>query len=67
MSQNEINSIFHYLPLHLSEMGQKFGYKAGDCPVTKRVGDQLARLPFYNSLTGSDQEKVIEAILAFDF
>jgi len=62
-----IYSVFHYLPLHLSDMGQSFGYKAGDCPITERVSDQLIRLPFYNDLTSSDQELVMDAIMEFDF
>ncbi|NMC80486.1 MAG: dTDP-4-amino-4,6-dideoxygalactose transaminase [Chloroflexi bacterium] len=62
-----IISVFHYLPLHLSDMGLKFGYKAGDCPVTERVSDQLLRLPFHNSLTQDQQEQVIAALQAFRF
>ena len=64
-SQN-ILSVFHYLPLHLSEMGMQYGGKPGDCPVTERLGDCLLRLPFYNALTESDQARVIEAIQHFD-
>ena len=48
-------------------MGQKFGGKAGDCPITERVSDQLIRLPFHNALTSSEQEIVIEAIQEFPF
>ena len=62
-----IHSVFHYLPLHLSDMGRSFGGRAGDCPVTERVSDQLVRLPFHNLLTGDEQEQVIEAILEFEF
>ena len=45
-----INAVFHYLPLHLSKMGQKFGGAKGDCPVTEDISDRLVRLPFYNDL-----------------
>ncbi len=62
-----IQSVFHYLPLHLSDMGRKFGGREGDCPVTERVSDQLIRLPFHNALAGSEQEQVIEAVLDFKF
>ncbi len=62
-----IYSVFHYLPLHLSDMGQHFGGKAGDCPVTEDVSDRLVRLPFHNGLSSSEQELTIEAILDFDF
>lgn len=61
-----ILSVFHYLPLHLSDMGQKFGGKAGDCPVTEEISDRLLRLPFYNDLTEADQARVVGAIRQFE-
>jgi len=67
LRERGIYSVFHYLPLHLSDMGQGFGYRAGDCPVTENVSDQLVRLPFHNALTSSDQEQVIDAIVNFKF
>jgi len=57
-----ILSVFHYLPLHLSPMGQKWGYKTGDCPVTEDVSNRLVRLPFYYQLSPDDQERVCDAI-----
>jgi len=62
-----IHAVFHYQPLHLSDMGRRFGGRPGDCPVTERVSDQLLRLPFHNLLTGDEQEQVIEAIREFEF
>jgi dTDP-4-amino-4,6-dideoxygalactose transaminase len=61
-----ILSVFHYLPLHLSDMGRQFGGREGDCPVTEDVSDRLLRLPFYNDLSEEDQEKVVEATLEFE-
>jgi dTDP-4-amino-4,6-dideoxygalactose transaminase len=61
-----ILSVFHYLPLHLSEMGARWGGRAGDCPVTESVSDRLVRLPFFTSLSESDQGRVIAATLAFE-
>ncbi|OQW93708.1 MAG: dTDP-4-amino-4,6-dideoxygalactose transaminase [Beggiatoa sp. IS2] len=57
-----ILAIFHYLSLHLSKMGQKFGGKEGDCPITESISDRLLRLPFYNGLTLSEQMQVIDAL-----
>jgi dTDP-4-amino-4,6-dideoxygalactose transaminase len=57
-----INSVFHYLPLHLSPMGRTFGGKAGACPVTEDLSDRLLRLPFYNELSETDQSRVVSAI-----
>jgi dTDP-4-amino-4,6-dideoxygalactose transaminase len=62
-----ILSVFHYLPLHLSDMGRKFGGKIGDCPVTENLSDRLLRLPFYNTLTINEQERVINMILEYNF
>src|ERR1043166_2399192 len=42
-----ILAVFHYLPLHLSEMGLRLGGMAGDCPVTESVSDRLGRFPFF--------------------
>ena len=65
MKDNGIMSVFHYVPLHTADMGLHFGYKAGDLPVTENVSDRLVRLPFYNSMTKEEQEKVIKAVLEF--
>ena len=59
-----ILSVFHYLPLHTSEMGRRFGGRQGQCPVTEDVSDRLLRLPFYNSLSESDQDLVMETVTA---
>lgn len=58
----DVYSVFHYLPLHLSAMGEKFGGERGDCPVTEDISDRLLRLPFYNSMTDADQDRVIEGL-----
>lgn len=46
-----ILAVFHYLPLHLSPMGKKLGYKKGDLPVTESVAERLLRLPMYNDIS----------------
>ena len=61
-----ILSVFHYMPLHLSAMGQRFGGQPGDCPVTEDVSDCLVRLPFYNDMTEAEQARVVAAIIEFD-
>ena len=65
LREKGIYSVFHYLPLHLSEMGKKFDGKPGDCPVTENVSDRLVRLPFYNTLSQDDLCRVVEAIQQF--
>jgi len=57
-----VNAVFHYLPLHLSEMGLRFGGREGDCPVTEDVSDRLLRLPFYVDLRENQQRRVVDAL-----
>ncbi len=65
LREKGIYSVFHYLPLHLSDMGRKFGGKEGDCPVTEDISDRLVRLPLFYNLTASDQEFILETITNF--
>ena len=67
LKKKGILSVFHYLPLHLSEMGRKFGGKEGDCPVAESVSGRLLRLPFFACLTESEQAFIVSALLEFDF
>ena len=66
LRERGIYSVFHYLPLHLSDMGKHFGGKVGDFPITESVSDRLVRLPFSYGLNMSDQELSIDTILKFE-
>jgi len=65
LKRRGILAVFHYLPLHLSDMGRRYGGSPGDCPVAEDVSDRLLRLPFYNSLSEEDQERIVGAIREF--
>ena len=58
-----ILAVFHYLPLHLSAMGRRYGGQPGDCPVAEDAADRLLRLPFYTALTEAEQAEVVETIV----
>jgi dTDP-4-amino-4,6-dideoxygalactose transaminase len=60
-----LHALFHYLPLHLSPMGKRFGGRPGLCPVTEDASDRLLRLPLFNGMTDEEQDRVIEAVLNF--
>jgi dTDP-4-amino-4,6-dideoxygalactose transaminase len=60
-----ILAVFHYLPLHLSPMGLRFGGRQGDCPVTEDLSDRLLRLPFFTGMSISEQNQVIDTVRAF--
>jgi dTDP-4-amino-4,6-dideoxygalactose transaminase len=60
-----ILAVFHYLALHLSPMGRRFGGREGDCPVAEEVASRIVRLPLYNRLTDAEQSEVLEALQSF--
>jgi TDP-4-keto-6-deoxy-D-glucose transaminase len=60
-----ILAVFHYLPLHLSPMGLRFGGRRGDCPVTEDLADRLLRLPFFTGMSSSEQSQIIDAVRGF--
>jgi dTDP-4-amino-4,6-dideoxygalactose transaminase len=60
-----ILAVFHYLPLHLSPMGLRFGGHQGDCPVTEDLADRLLRFPFFTGMSSLEQAQVIDAVCAF--
>jgi dTDP-4-amino-4,6-dideoxygalactose transaminase len=60
-----ILAVFHYLPLHLSPMGLRFGGRQGDCPVTEDLADRLLRFPFFTGMSSPEQAQVIDAVRAF--
>jgi dTDP-4-amino-4,6-dideoxygalactose transaminase len=60
-----ILAVFHYLPLHLSEYGGRWGGKVGDLPVTEDISNRLLRLPFFFSLTDSEQAQVTDSVCSF--
>jgi dTDP-4-amino-4,6-dideoxygalactose transaminase len=66
LKDRNILSVFHYLALHLSEMGARLSGAAYACPVTVDVSNRLLRLPFYNGLTEPEQARVIRAIQEFE-
>jgi dTDP-4-amino-4,6-dideoxygalactose transaminase len=65
LKQQGILAVFHYVPLHSSPMGRKFGYRADDLPITEVLSGCLLRLPFYYEITEDEQERVVAAIKAF--
>ncbi len=66
LKSRSILSVFHYLPLHHSPMGERFGYKKGDFPVTEIISNGILRLPFYNTIKNEELEEVCEAIREFN-
>lgn len=63
LRESHVLGVFHYLPLHLSEMGRRA--PSSHCPVTEDASSRLVRLPFYNDLTRQDQMRVVDVALQF--
>jgi dTDP-4-amino-4,6-dideoxygalactose transaminase len=65
LMRHGIQAVFHYVPLHLSEMGRRFGGRPGQCPVTEDITDRVLRLPFFTAMTRAEQDRVVSEIHAF--
>lgn len=63
--ENGITAPFHYIPLHTSPMGQKYGYKQGDLPLTEEYSSRLVRLPLFADLTEDEVNSVISVLTQF--
>ncbi|MGV9199641.1 MAG: dTDP-4-amino-4,6-dideoxygalactose transaminase [Promethearchaeia archaeon] len=66
LKEEGIQAVFHYIPLHSSPMGKKFGYQEEDLPITESISKRLLRLPFYYNLTKDQQDFVINKIKKFE-
>jgi dTDP-4-amino-4,6-dideoxygalactose transaminase len=62
MRARQILIVFHYQPLHISDMGRLLGGYAGQCPVTEDVSDRLVRLPCYFQLRDDEQARVVDGL-----
>lgn len=63
LKEQGIQAPFHYVPLHTSPGGKKFGRAHGDLKQTVNLSERLVRLPLFSSLTS--KEKVVDAVLKF--
>ena len=65
LKENGIGAVFHYIPLHISKMGEKLGYKKGDLPITEDYASRLIRLPLHANLSDGDIEFIVSKIKEF--
>lgn len=65
LKENKISCTFHYIPLHTSPAGLRFGRFAGEDRFTTRESERLMRLPMYYNLETEDRQKVIDKICEF--
>lgn len=62
LNREGINAVFHYVPLHSSPAGLKFGRAAGSLAVTEDVAMRLIRLPLHLSMSAHDQDDVVDVV-----
>jgi dTDP-4-amino-4,6-dideoxygalactose transaminase len=60
-----IQTTFHFVPLHNSPAGERFGRAQGNLPLTVEMSKRLLRLPLWTGLTDEQVERVIEAVCEF--
>jgi dTDP-4-amino-4,6-dideoxygalactose transaminase len=62
LRERGVNAVFHYVPLHLSPMGERLGAAPDACPVTVDVASRLVRLPFFAGMYEPTQQEVIRVV-----
>lgn len=65
MKEHEIMCVFHYVPLHTSPAGLKFGRFSGEDRYTTRESERLVRLPMHYGLTEEEMNRVVQCLLNF--
>jgi dTDP-4-amino-4,6-dideoxygalactose transaminase len=65
LRQKGILAVFHYIPLHSSPMGKKFGYQESDLPVTEDISRRLLRLPLFYTITEHEQLRVAHEVKSY--
>lgn len=59
MANNGVNAVFHYIPLHSSPAGLKYGKTSGSLDVTNSLAQSIVRLPIYSGMNSTDVETII--------
>ncbi len=62
LKKNDINAVFHYVPLHSSPGGQRYGRANGELEVTIRQSERLVRLPLWVGLSPVQQDRIVEVL-----
>lgn len=65
LRERGVSAVFHYVPLHSSPAGLRYGRFAGEDTYTTADSDRLVRLPLYYGLSESDRDVVIDSVKDF--
>lgn len=61
--KDKVNTVFHYVPLHNSPAGQRFGRTSGSLEVTESISTRLLRLPLWIGLSNEQIEHVVVSLV----
>jgi dTDP-4-amino-4,6-dideoxygalactose transaminase len=62
MRANAVHAVFHYIPLHSSPAGLRYGRAHGDLSLTTSLSQRLIRLPMWIGLDENQQQRVCDAL-----
>jgi dTDP-4-amino-4,6-dideoxygalactose transaminase len=62
LNANKVNAVFHYVPLHSSPAGLRFGRAHGELRLTTSLSQRLIRLPIWIGLSESQQQRVCDVL-----
>ena len=65
LKDNGISAVFHYIPLHSSTAGKRFGTFFGEDKFTTKESERIIRLPMYYGLSNSDVEYIVKKIISY--
>lgn len=65
LKDKEILTVFHYIPLHISPAGKKYGRFAGEDVYTTKESERLLRLPLYYGLEEDEASYIVESVKEF--
>jgi dTDP-4-amino-4,6-dideoxygalactose transaminase len=65
LKRNRVGAVFHYIPLHSSPAGVRFGRAYGDLPLTTSLSQRLIRLPMWAGLSEAQQQRVVDVLRRF--
>lgn len=65
LKENGVGAVFHYVPLHSSEAGKRFGRFHGEDRYTTRESERIVRLPLYYGLTEGEADQAAQLVTAF--
>lgn len=65
LKENNINSVFHYVPLHSAKAGLEFGRFHGEDRYTTKESERLLRLPLYYGLNEEEVDYIVNRIKDF--